>query len=160
MLLKLSKLFVAVLFMPVVLLVSCTETDLYNQSVAIPDNGWNKEEAVHFDVPIKDTLTDYNFFLNIRNNAEYRYSNLYLFLNTVMPNGNKTRDTIEIILADNDGRWLGKGWGSVKENDILLKKNLRFPLKGSYRFFIQQAMRRDTLIGIINVGLRIAKVAE
>ena len=68
-----------------------------------------------------------------------------------------TRDTIEFILADQTGRWLGKGWGNLKENDILLKSNLTFPLSGDYSFLVQHAMRKDTLHGISNIGLRIEK---
>ncbi len=148
------------LFVPVLLMVSCNGGDLYNRTVVIPERGWYKNEGVRFDVFIGDTLANYDFYISLRNTIDYRYSNLYIFLNTMMPNGNKTRDTLEIILADDTGKWLGKGWGSVKENDVLLRKNLRFPRKGDYRFLIQQAMRTDTLKGITDVGLRIAKAKD
>jgi gliding motility-associated lipoprotein GldH len=59
------------------------------------------------------------------------------------------------VLADIEGRWLGKGWGAVKENSILISRNMRFPLKGNYEFKIQQAMRVDTLTGISDVGIRV-----
>ena len=65
-----------------------------------------------------------------------------------------SRDTIELILADVEGKWLGKGWGAVKENSILLSGDMRFPLKGQYEFKIQQAMRVDTLDGISDIGIR------
>ncbi|RLD40915.1 MAG: gliding motility lipoprotein GldH, partial [Bacteroidetes bacterium] len=94
---------------------------------------------------------------NIRNSTDYRYSNLYVFLITKFPNNNLTKDTIECILADREGRWLGKGWGAVKENTILLSERMRFPLKGKYEFMIQHAMRVDTLKGIRDVGIRIVK---
>ena len=157
---KFLKWLTVVLFIPVLMLVSCNGGDLYNRTVGIPESGWYKNEGVRFDVFIGDTLTDYDFYISLRNNNDYRYSNLYIFLNTIMPNGNKTRDTLEIILADDMGKWLGKGWGSVKENDVLLRKNLRFPRKGDYRFLIQQAMRTDTLKGITDVGLRVAKAQD
>ncbi len=81
-------------------------------------------------------------------------------MTTKFPNGNLTRDTIECILAGNKGKWLGKGWGHLKENEILLNQSMHFPVKGKYEFWIQQAMRADTLKGIANVGLRIVKVTE
>lgn len=136
---------------------SCNFTSIYNENVIIGDAKWYKDEAVRFEVLINDSLASYEFNLNLRNTTDYRYSNLYIFLMTKFPNGNMTRDTIECVLADIDGRWLGKGWSNLKENNILLKKDLQFPLTGKYVFFIQQAMREDTLEGIHNVGIQINK---
>ncbi len=138
-----------------VVFASCNTNTVFTQSITLPTGGWYKNNEVVFNVNIKDTLINYSFNLNIRNTNKYRFNNLYLFLTTKFPNGNVSRDTIECILANKEGKWLGKGWGSVKENDILLKSDLRFPLAGNYKFLIQQAMRVDTLKGIENIGLSI-----
>lgn len=134
---------------------SCGQGIVFKENMELPSSGWYKNEAVSFNVLISDSLLNYDFAVSIRNNIDYRYSNLYFFLITEFPNGNISRDTIECILADHEGRWLGKGWGSVKESDIVLNKDLRFPLTGEYRFLIQQAMRTDTLKGINSIGLSI-----
>jgi gliding motility-associated lipoprotein GldH len=155
MLLKIVKL--SIIAAVVSVFAACSNNNLFFKTVKIPDEGWYKNEAANFNVTVNDTLSGYDFYLIVRNNNDYRYSNLFVFLNTVLPNGNKTRDTIEVVLADNFGRWLGKGWGAVKENKLLLKKSLQFPLKGEYKFFIQQAMRTDTLKGITDVGLQLVK---
>ena len=136
---------------------SCGFNYTYNEIVEIEDAKWYKDEIAHFEVEINDSLGSQNFILNLRNNTDYRYSNLFIFMTTYFPNGNVTRDTIECVLADQTGRWLGKGWSNIKENEILLKSDLRFPLTGKYEFYIQQAMRQDTLEGIESVGLIIEK---
>jgi gliding motility-associated lipoprotein GldH len=141
-----------------VTLISCDSNTVFNKNVTIPSEGWYKNNAVAFDIGIIDTLIPYEFGLTIRNSNEYRYSNLYIFLITEFPNGNITRDTIELNLANEEGKWLGKGWGDIKENNIVLKSGLTFPLKGNYRFLIQQAMRVDTLQGINDIGLSIIKI--
>jgi gliding motility-associated lipoprotein GldH len=134
-------------------LVSCGFQEVYNENVPIDRAEWVYGQAASFSVDITDTVSNHAFYINIRNDNSYRYSNLFVFLTTRFPNGNMTRDTIEFILADDAGRWLGKGWGRVKENKVQLKDNLKFPLKGTYVFMIQQAMREDTLMGITDVGL-------
>jgi len=139
---------------------SCNFSSVYNENVTIKDAKWFKDEAARFEVQINDSLTNYDFYLNLRNTTDYRYSNLYIFLMTRFPNGNITRDTIECILADTKGRWLGKGWSNLKENNILLKKQLQFPMTGKYVFFVQQAMRVDTLEGIHDVGLQIKEATD
>jgi gliding motility-associated lipoprotein GldH len=67
-------------------------------------------------------------------------------------------DTLECLLADEQGSWLGKGAGNVWDNQILLKKNVRFPRKGVYSFLITQGMRKDPLVDVADVGLRIERV--
>lgn len=136
---------------------SCTQNIIYDEQVTIENARWYKGESAKFTVNVHDSTAVYDFFLTVRNTTDYRFSNLYVFLLTSFPNGNLSRDTIECVLADYTGKWLGKGLGSIKENTILLKQNLRFPLTGNYTFLVQQAMRLDTLQGISNVGLRIEK---
>ncbi len=136
---------------------SCSTNILFDQNVSLPQEGWHKNDAVAFNVNINDSINSFKFKLNIRNTTDYRYSNLYIFLITKLPNGNISRDTIECILANNEGKWLGKGWGNIKENNIVLKSNLRFPLTGNYKFILQQAMRVDTLKGISDMGLSIVR---
>ncbi len=146
-----------ILLLSVLSISACGFHAVYDAHVELQDSKWFKDDAARFEVVINDTVSQCDFVLNVRNNTDYRFSNLYVFLRTKFPNGNITRDTIECILANNTGKWLGKGWGSIKENRIILKSGLQFPLKGKYEFLIQQAMRADTLHGIVGVGLRIEK---
>lgn len=138
------------------LLFACNINSIYDESITIENNAWHKNDLANFEVTIEDSLQLFDFYVNVRNTVDYRYSNLYIFLDTKFPNNNMSRDTIELILANVEGRWLGKGWGALKESSILLSANMRFPLKGNYEFKIQQAMRVDTLDGISNIGIRIA----
>lgn len=134
---------------------ACNYNSLYDENISINEKGWYKNNLATFEVVVTDTLQLYNFYINVRNTIDYRYSNLYIFMDTKFPNNNMSRDTLEFILADFEGKWLGKGWGSVKENTVLISADMRFPLSGIYEFKIQQAMRQDTLKGIKNMGIRI-----
>jgi gliding motility-associated lipoprotein GldH len=148
-----------ILVLPLVILTlfSCNDTTVYDEVVNIDSGEWEQDQAARFEINIADSIPQYNFYLTVFNTTNYRYSNLFVFLTTIFPDGKKSRDTIECTLADPSGRWLGKGWGNVKESDILLKSNLRFPMTGKYEFFIQQAMREDTLKEVERIGLRLEK---
>ena len=138
---------------------SCVNNDvIFDESVIISNASWDNEDLPYFDVNVEDSLSTYAFYLNIRHLENYRYSNFYMFLHSTFPNGNQTHDTIECILAYPDGRWVGNGSGSMRTSKILLNNNLRFPLKGSYHFEIEQAMREDVLEGITDIGLCFEKV--
>ncbi|UBM63315.1 gliding motility lipoprotein GldH [Candidatus Sulfidibacterium hydrothermale] len=135
---------------------SCRRSTLF--AGAVPLNGvWPKESAAKFVIPVSDTVSLYDFYVNIRHTQKYRYSNLYLFMETLFPNKTYTRDTLEIMLANPEGKWLGKGWGKIKEDHVLLKSKFRFPLKGKYTFLIWQGMRTDTLHAVQSVGIDIEK---
>jgi gliding motility-associated lipoprotein GldH len=139
----------------VTILSSCVNKNvIFDESVVISNAAWNNQDFPYFDVNVEDTTSAYNFYLNIRHLENYRYSNFYMFLHTTFPDGNQTHDTIELVLSYPDGRWIGKGSGSMRDNNILLNNNLHFPAKGNYRFEIEQAMRESVLEGITDVGIR------
>ncbi|MBQ4206491.1 MAG: gliding motility lipoprotein GldH [Bacteroidales bacterium] len=140
-----------------ILLVSCGNDKLFNDSVVIPEAKWDNRMLPFFDLTVNDTLSDYAFYLNIRHLENYRYSNLYVFLHTEFPNGNITHDTIECTFARPDGSWMSKGSGTIRSAKILLNPALRFPLTGVYHFEIEQAMRDDVLKGITDIGLSFEK---
>ncbi len=138
-------------------LAACDSKRVYEQNIDIPEYIWDKENPIYFDVPITDTISLHNVYINIRNASGYGYSNVYLFLDTKYPDNSISRDTIECILADPAGKWLGDGSGDIWDNQILFKKNVRFRQMGTYKFRYEQAMRMPKLPMIMDVGLRIEK---
>jgi gliding motility-associated lipoprotein GldH len=148
------------LFFGLLLLIicSCDANRVYEKNVTLPEKVWDKENELSFDVEIDDTVSSHNIYVNIRNASHYSYSNLYLFVTTTAPSGAAIRDTFECILADEKGKWLGEGLGDIWDNQIPFKRNVRFPLKGIYRFNLTQAMRQDQLPFIMDAGIRIERI--
>jgi gliding motility-associated lipoprotein GldH len=138
-------------------LCSCDSRRFYEENHVIRNGLWNRYETVRFEVKIPDTLTRYDFYLNVRNDFDYPYSNLYFFVHTILPDGTADRDTVECQLADYSGKWYGKGIGSVKFNRFLFEKGIRFRKAGRYVFEFEQAMRTIDLKGIRDIGLRIER---
>lgn len=148
--------FSIILLIIVVVITSCT-TNSFNKRIVIPEAAWRQEDRIAFDVDIDDTLNGYVFGIGLRHLENYRYSNLFVFLHTTMPNGNHTHDTIECTLATPEGRWIGKASGSMRDLLVPLNESLQFPLAGTYHFEIEQAMREPVLKGISDIGLYIEK---
>lgn len=135
----------------------CDSGVIFDNNKSIPGDVWKSGQTVRFDVPLEDTVNIYKFYLNLRHKTSYRYANLFLFISTTFPDGTVARDTVECILADPSGKWTGKGISNIRDNQVLLRRGLRFPKKGKYIFEFEQAMREPALEGIMDVGLRIAK---
>jgi len=136
---------------------ACDSNRIYEKNIVIPDGKWEVGFKPSFEFEIQDTTIFYNFYINLRNNTDYPYSNLYLFVDSYLADGSNARDTIEVMLATKEGKWLGKGIGKIKESRFFLRRNLVFPNKGKYSIDIEQAMRGDYLPGIEDIGIRIEK---
>ncbi|TDN87362.1 protein involved in gliding motility GldH [Salegentibacter sp. 24] len=156
----------AVLFIfigAIVFSVSCDKKRVYDEYKPITE-GWNKDSTIVFKLGRLDTVQNYNLFINIRNNKDYNYSNLFLITEMRFPQGKVVTDTLEYEMAAPDGTWLGTGFGDVKESKLWYKENVSFTEPGEYQIAIQQAMRKndavegiESLEGITHVGFRIEK---
>jgi len=95
--------------------------------------------------------------LQIRNNNLYPYQNLWLFVAEKQPDGTIVRDTVECMLADEYGKWVGTGI-SIFNSDIPIRVGYTFPQRGQYTFTIRQGMRDERLKGIEQIGIRIERI--
>ena len=147
----------ALTLIPGILLVllACNPNRFYRETQRIPDCKWYTREKVVFSVNIPDTSKRFSLYIDIRNDVNYPFANIFMFLDTRFPDGRIARDTVECQLADYDGRWLGTGSGSIKYNHFLFQKAVKFRQKGYYTFSFEQAMRTSELSGIRDVGLEI-----
>jgi gliding motility-associated lipoprotein GldH len=140
-----------------VLLSSCNNNIVFTDSFAMPRKIWELDNIPSFRVPINDTLNHNNVIFTIRTSSSYPFRNIFLFVKTTSPDGKFITDTLEYKLADEKGKWFGKGFGDVHELNLPYKSNVFFPLKGTYRFNIQHGMRKESLNGVYDFGLRIEK---
>jgi len=142
------------------LLLSCKSRVIYTNSVAMAEETWKLMDISDFKVPITDTVNSNNVFFTIRNGSSYPFRNIYLFVTTTSPDGEKITDTLQYNLADEKGKWFGKGFGDIHELNLPYKSNIFFPKKGTYEFKIQHGMRVENLKGVYDFGLRIEKIRK
>ena len=147
-----------------VLLYSCNNTKVYDQYQSIANAQWHKDSIVKFEFSPSDTLSRNNLYVNLRNNNDYEFSNLFLIVGIDFPDNTSIIDTLEYEMADTQGKFLGSGLTDLKENKLEYKTNVIFPKSGTYKIHIQQAMRKsgevdgiNALSGITDVGLSIEK---
>ncbi|HNQ62225.1 MAG TPA: gliding motility lipoprotein GldH [Bacteroidia bacterium] len=138
-------------------LVACDPNVVFEKNIKLDDNRWAIDNVIKLEAEIKDTVSPMNLYINVRNAGGYQFSNLFVFLTTITPDNQRSRDTLELVLADASGKWQGDGMGDIWDNRILFKKNFRFPLAGKYIFELEQAMRIDPLPQIMDAGIRIEK---
>ncbi len=146
-------------------IISCNDTAVFSTYKPISKSQWHKDSIINFTFDPIDTISKNNVYINLRNNNDYQYSNLYLIVGINFPNNTKVVDTLEYEMANADGKFLGDGFTDLKENKLEYKTNLVFPTTGTYTISVQHAMRKngevngiDLLDGITDVGLQIEKI--
>ncbi|TDO83972.1 protein involved in gliding motility GldH [Flavobacterium chryseum] len=148
-----------ILLLAAILLFSCDKKRVFDQYKSV-GSAWHKDSVVTFDLPVLDSTKKYNLFLNLRDNNNYPFNNLFLIVAIEMPNGFTKVDTLEYEMAAKDGTLLGNGFTDIKESKLFYKADVRF--RGNYKVHIKQAVREsgkipgvEALEGITDVGFRI-----
>ena len=150
-------------FLVAILLVSCDKKRVFDEYKSV-GKSWNKDSIVSFELPKIDTTKHYNAFLNIRDNDNYPFNNLFVIVSLEQPDGVTKVDTLEYQMADPEGNLLGNGFTDIKESKLVYKKRMGFK-SGVYKVHIRQAARQtgkvsgvQQLEGITEVGFRLEKL--
>ena len=142
-----------------ILLAGCDPDMVYDHYFS-PENGkWKWNDVAEFEMDIADTISLNNIYIQVRHSTDYPMSNLYMFVYVKGPNGEFRRDTVNLILATPEGKWIGKGTGRLRELSLLYKSQTRFGVSGHYNFSIEQAMRK-TELPVHDVGVRIERIRQ
>jgi len=151
------------IFLLAIVFIGCDKERVFDEYKSLP-NQWNKDSVLTFTLKNIDTLQSYNLFINVRNNNDLEYSNLFLISEIQFPQGKVITDTLEYEMAAPNGKWLGEGFADVKENKLWYKEQVKFPESGKYKVSLQHAMRKngnekgiENLKGITEIGFRIEK---
>lgn len=149
-------------FLIVILLaLSCNQAGNFEKSVQIKNHEWSNTYIPEIEFKAVDTLSSQNVYIVLRHTHSYAYSNLWLNISTLQPGDSVyQKDRFELILQQPDGQWIGKGLNDVWEIRYPLFSNIRFTKKGIYRIRVQQAMRDEPLLHIMNIGIRIEKATS
>jgi gliding motility-associated lipoprotein GldH len=137
---------------------ACTTPAVFEEIVTLKDDQWMKNSAVNITLPVTDSLGTYAIIFDLRNNNDYPFRNIYLFVDVVSPTGVSVRDTVEYELSDLRGNWLGKRGSYWIDHRLFYRPTVMFTSTGNYEFSIRHGMRADTLPGIGAVGLRLESV--
>jgi len=139
---------------------ACQDSPVFENYIDIPNHEWNKENIARFEVEITDSIQLHNISVNIRNTGKYPYSNLWLFIKQIDPEGKISEDKFECHLASDTGEWYGSGFGNIFDLQMLYKPAIIFTKPGLYTFEMVQGMRDENLPGIVNIGFKIDKTSN
>jgi gliding motility-associated lipoprotein GldH len=144
----------------VLLMQACGRNVVFTDSQSMPGKTWKLSDIQVFTIPVKDTVHDNNILFTIRTGSSYPFRNIWLFVTTISPDRKSITDTLQYELADEKGKWYGKGLGDIHELKLPYKKNVFFPVSGNYQVNVQHGMRVEDLKGVYDLGLRVEKAEK
>lgn len=150
---------ILLLLLGVLALSGCQRTHIYSEFYSMPINGWHQDSILTYTVNLTDSTNNHEVLIIVRHTTQYPYQNLWLFVDEYAGSILINRDTIEAMVADDYGKWLGKGINRY-ELPLRYAASYRFIQKENNRITIQQGMRTPCLIGITDVGLIIKQNYE
>ena len=139
------------------IVISCNNNVVFENYKTFENQIWNADSSVVFGYSVSDTIFNHQLVIKVRHTTDYEFQNLFLFIKA------EETDTLELLLANKEGDWLGKGIGDVREIEFVYRKNKKITKKGDFTFEIEQAMRYGELEKIHNlhnikaIGLSIQK---
>lgn len=137
------------------LLMGCQKGVVFTEFKVLPGCGWDMDTELVFTPVMEDSTAVYDMQLIVRHTDRYAYQNLWLFVDVKQDSLLLRRDTIEAMLANERGKWLGSGM-SKYTLPLLYVEEMQLQ-KGVYNVVVQQGMREDVLREITDVGLKVIK---
>ncbi len=132
----------------------------FEKNMEIPKQQWSYAFQPEFSFDISDTISTHNVFVVLRHTDAYAYKNIWLNISTLQPGDSSFQtERFEFTLQQPDGKWYGTGYGDIWEIRYPLLRNIQFKKKGTYSIRLNQIMRDDPLLHIMNAGIRIEKTS-
>ncbi|MEP7279077.1 MAG: gliding motility lipoprotein GldH [Bacteroidota bacterium] len=139
-------------------LAACNSIGVFEKNTAFKKQEWPGNYKPSFDFAVTDTTALYTIYLVLRHTDAYNYNNIWLKFTHQGPDTTYTQ-RIDLRLATNAQGWLGTGMDDIWEHRIPITQGAtRFRKSGNYEFTLEQIMRQDPLLHVLNAGIRIEKV--
>lgn len=140
-------------------LYSCDESRVYEKQTDF-NRVWITSDKPSFEFEIKNHTEPYNLYYTVRNSLDFPFSRIFITYTLTDSSGlEMKKDLIAGNLFDQKtGEPFGSsGLGDLYDHRFPLLMNYKFERPGVYSISLEQFTRKDTLEGVLAVGVRVEK---
>ena len=145
------KIWMAILVSLVV--VSCGKSPMYSKTHEFQNGVWSSGAMPAFEFDAKDSTKAYDLSFLLRINNEYDFQNIWILMHTDKPDGSFSTDTVNLMLSDERGKWLGKKSGAVYSYQAMFGREHFFKPSGKYKIRMEHAVMETNLRGVLDLSL-------
>jgi gliding motility-associated lipoprotein GldH len=146
--------FVAAIF----LVAGCDSNRVFEDQKDFENRIWAVTDTARFEFRVNDIVQKYNLYYSVRNSIDYPYSRLFTNYAILDSLGRpvlqqlSTAMLFDLKTGTPQGR---SGLGDLYDHREVIREDFQFSQPGLYHVKLYQAMRTDSLTGILAVGFRL-----
>jgi gliding motility-associated lipoprotein GldH len=151
-------------FLPIIFLAlflaGCDDSRVYEVNHDFEQRAWLVNEKPEFEFEITNPTDRYTLYCNVRNSVAFPYSRLFIKYSLTDSSGKSLEGKMmpAFLFDQHTGKPQGSsGLGDIYDQRFPIVTNYQFPAAGKYKVNFEQFMRKDTLEGILAIGLRVEK---
>lgn len=138
------------------LLFSCTSCDFSSTQEkykTLASEIWERDSNYKFEFNITESGS-YRISSCVRHSTDYKQRNISCYL-TIRHQGLEVdKENSDIIIVDNNGKWIGQGLTGLKTVVQPIDRVFHFDSTGIYTVEIKHRMKDKQLKGIKNIGIK------
>lgn len=145
-------------FLLAIFAAGCDDTRLYEKNYDFEKRVWLVDDKPTFDFEISNTAQRYNLYCNVRNSVAFPYARLFVKYQLKDSLGKVLNEQLvpAFLFDQHTGQPQGSsGLGDIYDQRFPILTNYQFDKPGTYKVSFEQYMRKDTLEGILAIGLRV-----
>lgn len=136
-------------------LVACQQRTVYHVYQPVDNTAWERMDTLRFDCPQLAEGGTFRCSVGVRFQEQMPYREVNLVLEHRIGH-ERVRDTLSMLLADDDGKWLTQGV-ALHEYETAAA-TITVPADANMELLIYHIMPRQELTGFTEVGLKIEKL--
>jgi gliding motility-associated lipoprotein GldH len=147
----------------IVTLGGCTKKRIYEKHFSIENYSWNRikdNNVLKFEVPVKDTSSNYNIMVAVRYMTGFPYTSLHIGFGVYTPDGEEKYSLHNLQIRGKDGSNKGEGLGDIWDLNVPVMADYKFNSMGIYKFEVENMMDKYDTPGIMQIGLIIEKTKK
>lgn len=148
-----QKTIIAFITLVLIMALTACETDVvFSQYKHTAPGGWEKNEALIFEVDSMPSSGTYAMIMGLRISDSYPFRNLHMVVEqTILPSHQMVKDTLTCWVSDKRGTMLGHGV-SFYQYDLPVRR-LSYNKGDSISIRVRHNMKREILPGITDIGI-------
>lgn len=137
-------------------LCGCNSSVAYHQFRPVDVDNWYIKDTLRFDIPASSLIGDYTLSVGLRYQQDYAYRNVWVVVEQDYTTPTyKTRDTLEVVLADEADRLKGRGTSLLQIEQPCTSVHLAPRQHATIKVY--HITRPEHISGISDVGIRLSR---
>lgn len=139
-------------------IIACSTNVVYYHYEHTAIEGWDKSDALTFDVPPIKRPGRFTTTIGLRVNGQNTLKTLYFIVEQVIyPRREVISDTVVCHITDDKGNITGQGL-STYQYEVPIKRIVTLAPNDSIHYSVRHIMKRSILPGISDIGIRLQRL--